>query len=91
MRISHEIYSGALCASCRGALKRSARVSANRASFAGPAHLGTRQRRRTFVSPEIMICQRPAEADDRAVHRTHWEGDLILGLRPASATFGTAG
>ena len=70
MRISHEAIYQALFVQGRGALRRELTACLR-------ARVGLRGK--NFVSSDIMISQRPAEADDRAVPG-HWEGDLILGL-----------
>ncbi len=79
MRISHEAIYRALYVQGRGALRRelSACLRTGRALRVPRAR--TRGRGKQFVSPEIMISERPADAEDRAVPG-HWEGDLILGL-----------
>ena len=86
MRISHEAIYQALYVQGRGALRRelTACLRTGRALRMPRARL--RGRGKSFVSPEIMISERPGEADDRAVPG-HWEGDLILGLR--SSAIGT--
>jgi IS30 family transposase len=79
MRISHEAIYQALFVQSRGALKRElvACLRTGRALRVPRARVGARGKQ--FVTEEVMISERPAEAEDRAVPG-HWEGDLILGL-----------
>jgi IS30 family transposase len=86
MRISHEAIYQALYVQGRGALRRelTACLRAGRALRVPRAR--TQSRGKKFVTPEVLISQRPAEAADRAVPG-HWEGDLILGLN--SSAIGT--
>jgi IS30 family transposase len=78
MRISHEAIYQALYVQGRGALRRelTACLRSGRALRVPRARvLG---RGKSFVTEQVMISERPAEAEDRAVPG-HWEGDLILG------------
>ena len=86
MRISHEAIYQSLFTQGRGALRREL-VACLRS---GRALRVPRARRKgkgkPFVSDQIMISERPAEVEDRAVPG-HWEGELILGLK--SSAIGT--
>jgi transposase, IS30 family len=79
MRISHEAIYQTLYVQGRGALKRELVACLRTGRALRVPRARTRGRGKKFVTPEIMISERPAEADDRAVPG-HWEGDLILGL-----------
>jgi IS30 family transposase len=86
MRISHEAIYQALYVQGRGALRRELTACLRTGRALRVPRARTRGRGKQFVSPEIMISERPAEVQDRAVPG-HWEGDLILGL--GSSAIGT--
>ena len=86
MRISHEAIYQALYVQGRGALRRELTACLRTGRALRMPRARTRGKGKSFVSPEIMISERPAEAADRAVPG-HWEGDLILGL--GSSAIGT--
>jgi IS30 family transposase len=79
MRISHEAIYQALYVQGRGALKRELVACLRTGRALRVPRARTQGRGKKFVTPEVMISERPAEAEDRAVPG-HWEGDLILGL-----------
>jgi len=86
MRISHEAIYQALYIQGRGALKRELVACLRTGRALRVPRARTRGRGKKFVTPEILISERPAEAEDRAVPG-HWEGDLIVGLN--SSAIGT--
>src|SRR5690349_20960527 len=86
MRISHEAIYQALYVQGRGALRRELTACLRTGRALRVPRARSRRAGKGFVAPEILISQRPAEADDRAVPG-HWEGDLIVGL--GSSAIGT--
>jgi IS30 family transposase len=86
MRISHEAIYQALYVQGRGALRRELTACLRTGRALRVPRARSRGRGKSFVGPEILISERPAEVADRAVPG-HWEGDLILGL--GSSAIGT--
>ena len=86
MRISHEAIYQALYVQGRGALRRELTACLRTGRALRVPRERVRNRGKSFVTPEILISERPACVEDRAVPG-HWEGDLILGL--ASSAIGT--
>ncbi len=85
MRVSHEAIYQSLYVQGRGALRRELTACLRTGRALRVPRARTR-RGKSFVTDQVLISERPAEADDRAVPG-HWEGDLILGL--GSSAIGT--
>jgi IS30 family transposase len=86
MRVSHETIYQSLYVQGRGALRRelAACLRTGRTLRKPRRRAAAEQAARGKIRDKVMISQRPAEADDRAVPG-HWEGDLILGKNGTSA------
>src|SRR3954462_8660201 len=86
MGISHGTISQGLYVQGRGALRRELTACLRTGRALRVPRARSRGRGKSGIAPEILISQRPAEAEDRAVPG-HWEGDLIIGL--GSSAVGT--
>ncbi|MGY4103959.1 IS30 family transposase [Nocardia sp. R16R-3T] len=78
MRVSHETIYQALYFQARGGLKREVARALRTGRTRRKPHRAPDQRTHRFVDEMIMISDRPAQVEDRAVPGD-WEGDLITG------------
>jgi IS30 family transposase len=83
MRISTEAIYQSLFIQGRGALKRELVACLRTGRALRVPRARTAGRGKSFVTPDVMISERPADVDDRAVPG-HWEGDLIIGLNKSA-------
>jgi len=90
MRVSHETIYKSLFVQGRGELRRelTARLRTGR-TLRRPRHrAGRAGNGQGRIPGMVMISERPAEVEDRAVPG-HWEGDLIMGSQASKSAIGT--
>jgi IS30 family transposase len=79
MRISHEAIYQALYIQGRGALRRELVACLRTGRALRVPRERSRNKAQGHVTADVVLSERPAEVEDRAVPG-HWEGDLIIGL-----------
>ena len=84
MRVCHETVYQALFVQTRGGLRLEVTDATRTGRTRRRPRTGPHERTPRFKDPMIMISERPAEVEDRAVPG-HWEGDLIMGAHNRSA------
>ena len=80
----HETIYLALYVQGRGELRRELAQALRTGRARRKPHRRPDARTPRFSTPAVMIADRPAEIEDRAIPG-HWEGDLIMGRNNASA------
>jgi IS30 family transposase len=78
MRISHEAIYQSLFIQGRGALKRELVTCLRTGRALREPRARSRNKPQGHVTADVVLSERPAEAEARAVPG-HWEGDLIIG------------
>ncbi|MFF4623334.1 IS30 family transposase [Nonomuraea jabiensis] len=84
MHVCHETIYQALYVQGRGELRRELTKALRTGRAMRKPRRLAQQRQPRYAAPIVMISERPAEADDRAVPG-HWEGDCIIGKNGTSA------
>ncbi|WP_442916558.1 IS30 family transposase [Lentzea sp. DG1S-22] len=84
LHVTHETIYQTLYLQGRGELRRELARALRTGRTVRKPHRAPERRQPRFTHPMIMISERPAEAEDRAVPG-HWEGDLIIGGGGTSA------